>query len=29
MDALAERFIDGAPYRRFEIKKRELEGELS
>jgi len=29
MDALAERFVDGAPYRRFEIKKRELEGELS
>ncbi|PMD65447.1 peroxisomal d3,d2-enoyl-CoA isomeras-like protein [Hyaloscypha bicolor E] len=25
MDALAERFVDGAPYRRFEIKKRELE----
>jgi Delta3-Delta2-enoyl-CoA isomerase len=28
MDALAERFIDGAPYRRFEVKKRELEGEF-
>ena len=26
---LAERFVDGAPYRRFEIKKKELEGELS
>ncbi|KAE9380563.1 ClpP/crotonase [Stipitochalara longipes BDJ] len=25
MDALAERFVDGAPYRRFEVKKRELE----
>jgi len=25
MDALAERFVDGAPYRRFEIKKKELE----
>lgn len=29
MDALAERFVDGAPYKRFEIKKRELEGEFS
>jgi len=28
MDALAERFVDGAPTRRFEIKKRELEGEF-
>jgi peroxisomal 3,2-trans-enoyl-CoA isomerase len=29
MDALAERFVEGAPNRRFEIKKRELEGEFS
>jgi len=25
MEALAERFVDGAPNRRFEIKKKELE----
>jgi peroxisomal 3,2-trans-enoyl-CoA isomerase len=29
MEALAERFVDGAPFRRFEIKKKVLEGELS
>jgi len=28
MDALAERFVEGAPNRRFEVKKRELEGEF-
>ena len=28
MDALAERFVEGAPIRRFEVKKRELEGEF-
>jgi peroxisomal 3,2-trans-enoyl-CoA isomerase len=28
MDALAERFVEGAPIRRFEVKKRELEGGL-
>lgn len=27
LDALAERFVDGAPMKRFEIKKKELEGE--
>ena len=26
MDALAERFVDGAPYERFALKKAELEG---
>jgi Delta3-Delta2-enoyl-CoA isomerase len=25
MDALAERFVDGAPNRRFEVKRREME----
>jgi peroxisomal 3,2-trans-enoyl-CoA isomerase len=29
LDALAERFVDGAPMKRFEIKKKELEGEFS
>lgn len=29
VDALAERFVDGAPLRRFEEKKRELEGDSS
>jgi peroxisomal 3,2-trans-enoyl-CoA isomerase len=28
MDALAERFVEGAPNRRFEVKKGELEGEF-
>jgi peroxisomal 3,2-trans-enoyl-CoA isomerase len=27
LDALAERFVEGAPMKRFEIKKKELEGE--
>lgn len=27
LDALAERFVEGAPMERFQIKKRELEGE--
>lgn len=25
MDALAERFVEGAPYERFEIKRKEME----
>jgi peroxisomal 3,2-trans-enoyl-CoA isomerase len=29
VDALAERFVEGAPLKRFEIKKAELEGEFS
>ena len=29
IDALAERFVDGAPTKRFEIKKKELESESS
>jgi peroxisomal 3,2-trans-enoyl-CoA isomerase len=29
IDALAERFVDGAPVKRFELKKAELEGEFS
>jgi len=29
IDALAERFVEGAPVKRFEIKKAELEGEVS
>ncbi len=28
VDALAERFVEGAPMERFKIKKRELEGEF-
>ena len=28
VDALAERFVEGAPMKRFEIKKAELEGEF-
>lgn len=27
MDALAERFVEGAPFERFALKKAELEGE--
>jgi peroxisomal 3,2-trans-enoyl-CoA isomerase len=29
MDALAERFVEGAPFKRFELKKAELEGKSS
>ncbi|KAI9641354.1 hypothetical protein NHQ30_010156 [Ciborinia camelliae] len=28
IDALAERFVDGAPFERFEAKRKEMEGEL-
>jgi len=28
MDALSERFVEGAPNRRFEVKKKELEGKI-
>lgn len=28
IDALAERFVDGTPFERFEVKRKEMEGEF-